>query len=49
MWAANGWTVAYRQYSKDYVADEDSARRSRINIWTGALDMPWDWRARHWN
>jgi hypothetical protein len=27
--------VAYRRYSVDYVADEDDARRSRINIWSG--------------
>ena len=39
---ASGWTVAYRRYSLDYVADEDAARR---NIWSGDLDMPWDWGA----
>ena len=42
---ANGWAVAYRRYSEDYVADEDAARRSRTNIWSGDFDMPWDWRA----
>ena len=41
-----GWAVAFRRYSLDYVADEDAARRSRINIWSGDFDMPWDWRAR---
>ncbi|MEJ2378010.1 MAG: thermonuclease family protein [Pseudolabrys sp.] len=41
---ANGWAVAYRRYSLDYVADEDIARRNRINIWSGEFDMPWDWR-----
>jgi endonuclease YncB( thermonuclease family) len=42
---ANGWAVAYRRYSVDYVADEDDARQNRINIWSGIFDMPWDWRA----
>ena len=46
---ANGWAVAYRRYSVDYVTDEDSARRSRINIWSGDFDMPWDWRAQRRN
>ncbi len=31
------WAVAFRRYSVDYVADEDDARRSRINIWSGAF------------
>jgi endonuclease YncB( thermonuclease family) len=44
---ANGWAVAYRRYSLDYVADEDIARRNRINIWSGAFDMPWDWRRKN--
>jgi endonuclease YncB( thermonuclease family) len=46
---ANGWAVAYRRYSLDYVADEDTARRNRINIWSGAFDMPWNWRRRNPN
>jgi endonuclease YncB( thermonuclease family) len=46
---ATGWAAAYRRYSADYVADEDDARRSRINIWSGDFDMPWDWRAQHRN
>ena len=41
---ANGWAVAYRRYSLDYVTDEDTARRNRTNIWSGEFDMPWDWR-----
>jgi endonuclease YncB( thermonuclease family) len=45
----NGWAVAFRRYSLDYVADEDAARRSRINIWSGEFEMPWEWRARHRN
>ena len=44
---ANGWAVAYKRYSLDYVADEVGARRSQINIWSGEFEMPWDWRPQH--
>jgi endonuclease YncB( thermonuclease family) len=46
---SNGWAVAYRRYSVDYVADEDTARRKRINMWSGDFEMPWDWRAQRRN
>lgn len=42
---ANGWAVAYRKYSLDYIEDEDRARVARLNIWSGRFQMPWDWRA----
>ena len=42
---ANGWAVAYRKYSLDYVDDEDRARIARANIWSGRFELPWDWRA----
>jgi endonuclease YncB( thermonuclease family) len=42
---ANGWAVAFRRYSLDYVADEDRARRNRLGLWSGTFEMPWDWRA----
>lgn len=41
----NGWAVAYRKYSTDYVADEAIARSAKVNIWSGTFEMPWDWRA----
>lgn len=41
---AEGWAVAYRRYSGDYVAREDEAREARRNIWSGRFVMPWDWR-----
>ena len=34
---ANGWAVAYRRYSRDYVTDENTARQNRTNIWSGEL------------
>ena len=39
-----GWAVAYRQYSRDYVGEEADARRAGRNIWSGSFVMPWDWR-----
>lgn len=41
----NGWAVAYRKYSLDYVADEERAQRAKVGIWSGTFEMPWDWRA----
>lgn len=39
-----GLALAYRQYSSDYVADEDQARAARRGIWAGTFTPPWDWR-----
>ena len=41
---AQGWALAYRQYSKDYVAVEALARNARLNIWSGEFQAPWNWR-----
>ena len=45
----NGWAVAFRRYSIEYVADEDAARQSQLNIWSGDFEMPWEWRVRQRN
>ena len=42
---ANGWAVAFRRYSLDYVANEDVLDAVGNNIWSGDFDMPWHWRA----
>lgn len=42
--ARNGWALAYRRYSADYVADEDHARRAGHGLWAGPFMAPWDWR-----
>lgn len=39
-----GWAVAYRRYSVDYVAAEDAARAARRGLWASRFEMPWDWR-----
>lgn len=40
-----GWAVAYRRYSRDYVRAEDQARAASRGVWSGQFDMPWEWRA----
>jgi endonuclease YncB( thermonuclease family) len=40
----NGWAVAYRKYSLEYVSAEDRARSAKLGIWAGTFDMPEDWR-----
>lgn len=39
-----GWAVAYRRYSQDYISAEEEARRTHRNLWAGKFDMPWNWR-----
>ena len=33
----NGWAIAYRRYSKDYIDDENYAREKKLGIWEGTL------------
>lgn len=40
----NGWAMAYRAYSHDYVDAETSARQAGVGIWQGQFVPPWDWR-----
>ncbi len=39
-----GWAVAYRQYSDDYISEEQEARAIGRGIWSGTFEMPWDHR-----
>jgi endonuclease YncB( thermonuclease family) len=41
---SEGWAVAYRHYSLDYVPHEDAARQAKRGIWSGSFEMPWDFR-----
>ena len=41
---ANGWALAYRRFSTDYVGQEAQARSSRRGIHRGEFVEPWDWR-----
>ena len=46
----NGWLVrqghalAYRRFSKRYVAAEDEAWKAKRGIWQGQFIKPWQWR-----
>ncbi len=42
-----GWAVAYRQYSTDYVEAETTAHAARRGLWAGSFDQPQDWRRQH--
>jgi endonuclease YncB( thermonuclease family) len=39
-----GWAVAYRHYSMDYVDAEDAAKAARRGLWSSSFEMPWEWR-----
>lgn len=39
-----GYAVAYRRYSMDYVAAEKIARSQRRGLWAGEFKLPWLWR-----
>ena len=41
---SQGWALAYRRYSRDYVGEEASARDARLGMWRGDFVAPWDWR-----
>jgi hypothetical protein len=36
-----GWAVAFRKYSLDYMDAESDAREARRSIWQGEFDPPW--------
>jgi len=40
----HGWALAYRKYSRDYVAAEKAARKDGLGIWMGRFVPPWRWR-----
>ena len=39
-----GWALAYRQYSRDYVHSETHAKRNSAGMWQGRFVEPWKWR-----
>ena len=40
----NGHAVAYRRYSKDYIRDEDYAKKNKLGLWSGNFINPEKWR-----
>ena len=41
---SQGWALAYRRYSMDFVGEETDAKNDRRGLWAGAFTAPWDWR-----
>ena len=39
-----GWALAYRKYSEDYVGQEATAKASQSGMWAGEFMRPWEWR-----
>ncbi len=44
-----GWAIAYRKYSKEYIADEEQSRAAKLGIWAGTFMEPEEWRRRKRN
>lgn len=42
----DGWAMAYRKYSTNYVDEEDSARMDRRGMWAYEFVAPEDWRSK---
>ena len=40
----NGYAVAYRRYSNDYIEDENYAKKNKIGLWSGNFIHPEKWR-----
>ncbi len=41
---SQGWALAYRRYSLDYVDEEADAQSARRGIWATEFVKPWEWR-----
>jgi len=40
----NGWALAYRKYSLEYINDENFAQNNNLGIWQGKFLKPHKWR-----
>ena len=47
MMVKNGWAIAYRYYSKDYIDEEFIAERKKLGIWKGKFEKPEEWRKKN--
>ena len=43
----NGWAIAYRYYSMDYVKNEEIANKNKAGIWEGEFIKPYIFRKRN--
>jgi endonuclease YncB( thermonuclease family) len=44
-----GLALAFTKYSREYIAEETTARKEEKGMWIGAFIAPWDWRDRNKN
>ena len=47
MMVKNGWAIAYRYYSKDYVDEELIAKKNKVGIWKGKFIEPYLFRQKN--
>ena len=40
----NGYAIAYKRYSKKYVANEEYAKENKLGLWRGTFVRPEEWR-----
>jgi endonuclease YncB( thermonuclease family) len=43
---SEGWALAFRMYSTDYVREADDARTAIREIWQGEFTPSWEWLSR---
>ena len=43
----NGWSIAYRYYSKDYIDEEFIAKQNKLGIWKGEFENPYLFRKKN--
>lgn len=41
----DGWALAYRKYSKDYIDEEHEAKHAKVGMWRWEFVKPWEWRS----
>ena len=39
-----GWAIAYRYYSKNYIMDENYAKKNKVGIWKSKFEEPYIFR-----
>ena len=43
----NGWAIAYRYYSMDYVEEEEVAKQQKRGVWSGKFEEPYLFRKKN--
>ena len=44
-----GYALAYRRYSKDYINEEELAKENKRGLWRSKFIKPWEWRRNNSN